>query len=207
MSCIDLLFSILNFRRESSISSLTPVLSVTPSDPEVMTPESSTVAIPVTITSEASTAVPVTIMPPETSATFQKITERFLAGLNYEQSDTVIISKLLMKLGGTLEIFNKPDIKYRILEAINSDTAPTLQENDSYHFEIFEDMLPKEGQSSQKRIRIQIELLKKIFNALTSADIPDLKFKFLEAIHKFAREMANYNTGSLKITPVVIEDD
>ena len=169
-----------------------------------MSPE--TAAIPVTISSETSTTVPVA-MPPETSTTFQKITERFLKGLNYEKSDRIIISKPLMKLEGALEIFNKPDIKYHILEAINSDTAPTLQENDLYFFEIVEDTLTKEGQSSQKRIRIQIELLKKIFNALTSADIPDLKFKFLEAIHKFAREMANYNTGSLKITPVVIEDD
>lgn len=197
----------MNFRRESSISSLTPVLSVTPSDPEVMTPESSTVAIPVTITSEASTAVPVTIVPPETSANFQKITERFLAGLNYEQSDTVIISKLLMKLGGALEIFNKPDIKYRILEAINSDIGPTLQEKDLYHFEMLKEMLTKEGRSTQKRIRIQVELLKKIFNALTSADIPDLKSKFLEAIHKFARETANSNSGSFKVKPELIEVD
>ena len=143
-----------------------------------------------------------------TMATFQKMTERFLTSLNYSEPDRNRLINMLMKLGISLEIFGSRDIQFSILAALNSDTVPTLRENDFYHFQMMEEMLAKHGHRLSSR-RNQLEILKKIFNVLTSAGIEDFKTKFLEAVHKFARDTANSNSGYglSKIVPVVIEDD
>ena len=105
----------------------------------MMSPKTSTAAIPVTMSPETSTM-----------AIFQKMTERFLVSLNYRESDRNRLTNLLMQLGVSLKIFDKPGIQFRFLAAINSDIVPTLQEKDLYHFQIVEEMLTKQGQSSRK---------------------------------------------------------